>query len=130
MKLSLRLLLFPALVCMLAFAGCSGKDGDPKPTGHKIKYRAEVSSGSTITTVVYIAASGENTTISNLNVGTWESAEVNMPASTAAVSFGAVGTAAGANATMKVQIIVDGKVAKESTATGGAVLSASTTYYF
>ncbi|SIO50023.1 hypothetical protein [Chitinophaga niabensis] len=129
MKLSLRLLLFPALLCMLAFAGCSGKGDDPKPTGHRIKYRAEVSSGSTIHTVIYIAASGENTTISNLSVGTWESQEFNMPASTAAVSFGALGNPANASANMKVQIIVDGVVKKESTSTGG-VLNASATFYF
>ena len=129
MKFSLRLLLFPALLCMLAFAGCSGKGDDPKPTGHKIKYKAEVSSGSTIHTVIYIAASGENTTIANLSVGTWESAEFNMPASTAAVSFGALGTPANGSASMKVQIIVDGVVKKESTSSGG-LLNASTTFYF
>lgn len=130
MKLSLKLLLFPALLCMLAFAGCSGKGDDPKPTSHKIKYRAEVNSGSAITTVVYIAANGQETTVSNLSVGTWESQEVNMPASTLAVSFGAVGTAAAAGGNMKVQIIVDGVVKKESTATGGPALSASATFYF
>ena len=129
MKLSLRLLLLPALLCMLVFAGCSGKGDDPKPTGHKIKYRAEVSSGSTIHTVLYIAASGENTTISNLSTATWESQEFNMPASTAAVSFGALGTPANASASMKVQIIVDGVVKKESTSSGG-ILNASATFYF
>jgi hypothetical protein len=130
MKLSLRLLLFPALLCMLVFAGCSGKGDNPKPTSHKIKYRAEVSSGSTIHTVVYLAASGENTTLSNLNVPTWESQEFNLPASTGAVSLAVVGTSANASATMKVQIIVDGVVKKESTATGGTSFGASATFYF
>lgn len=130
MKLSLRLLLFPALVCMLAFAGCSGKGDNPKPSSHRIKYKAEVSSGSKINTVIYLAASGENTTISNLSVGTWESEEFNLPANTGAVSFGAVGTAANANATIKVQIIVDGTVKKESTATGAASFGTNATFYF
>jgi hypothetical protein len=130
MKLSLKLLLFPALVCMLAFAGCSGKGDNPKPSGHKIKYKAVASSGSKINTVIYIAASGENTTISNLSVGTWESEEFNLPASTAAVSFGAAGTGADANATLKVQIIVDGAVAKESTSTGAIPFNTSATFYF
>src|SRR5687767_14448557 len=118
MKLSLRLLFFPALLCMLAFAGCSGKDDNPAPSGHKIKYKVEVSSGSTIHTVIYMAASGENTTLANLSVPTWESAEFNMPASTGAVSIAAVGTAANASATIKVQIFVDGVMKKESSATG------------
>ncbi|MRG48902.1 hypothetical protein GFS24_27575 [Chitinophaga sp. SYP-B3965] len=130
MKFSLKLLLFPALLCMLVFAGCSGKGDNPTPTGHRIKYKAEVSSGSVINLVMYIAASGENTTISNLSVGTWESAEFDLPASTRAVSFGATGTAGSANATIKVQIFVDGVMKKESTATGAASFGANTTFFF
>lgn len=130
MKLSLRLLFFPALLCMLAFAGCSGKDDNPAPSGHKIKYRAEVSSGSSLHTVVYMAASGQSTTLSNLTGTTWESAEFNMPASTGAVSIAGVGTAANASATIKVQIFVDGVMKKESTATGQTSFGASTTFYF
>jgi hypothetical protein len=130
MKFSLKLLLFPTLLCMLAFAGCSGKGDNPAPTGHKIKYKVDVSSGSTIHTVIYLAASGENTTLSNLSVATWESAEINMPANTGAVSLAAVGTAANASATIKVQIFVDGVMKKESTATGQTSFGTSTTFYF
>lgn len=117
------------MLLSLIFAGCS-KDDKPAKSGHRIKYKVTVSAGSTINTVIYLAASGQNTTISSLSVATWESAEFDMPASTGAVSLAAVGTAANASATMKVEIIVDGVSKKESTATGQTSFGASTTFYF
>lgn len=129
MKSSLKLFILPVLLFSLIFAGCS-KDDKPGKSGHKIKYKVTVSAGSTINTVMYMAASGQNTTVSSLSVATWESAEFDMPASTGSVSLSGVGTAANASSTLKVEIIVDGVSKKESTATGQTSFGASTTYFF
>lgn len=129
MKLSLKLLFLPALLFALVFAGCSGKDDNPAPSGHKIQYKAEVSSGSTISSVIYFTASG-NTTVSSLAVTKWESAVLDLPASAGHATVAVVGVGANAQATMKVQVWVDGVMKKESTATGQTSFGASASFTF
>lgn len=129
MKLSMKLLILPALFFATIFTGCS-KDNSPAKTGHRIKYKVTASAGSTVNTVVYIAGNGQSTTLSGLSVPTWESAEFDLPASTGSVSLVATGTAANATSTLKVEIYVDGVSKRESTATGPVSFGTSTTFIF
>jgi hypothetical protein len=129
MKSSKKLLL-PLLLFALSVVSCSKSDDD-KPSGgsHKIRMKAEASAGSSMYLIFYVDAAGESKQFTNVSGTSWDSGDLTYGSSVQAISFGAAATPKDASSTLKVQIYVDGKLEKESTASGTS-LSASTTYYF
>lgn len=113
---------------------CSSDDDGPAGstggTNKVVRYKAIATDNSTIDVIAYTNAQGDMTTHTAVNATTWESPEINMPASVQAISFGGSATVntQGETGTLKVQIIVNGEVVKENIATG-SVMSASTTIY-
>ena len=118
--------LLPILV-VAVLASCK-KDDDSSAT-HKVKFKAETSSDSKISTVLYTNVTGDVTSNTSVNSTTFNSAELTIPSSVPIISFGATGSGATANSTIKVQIWVDGVMVKENVGTGTA-LSATTSYSF
>lgn len=96
---------------------------------HKVKFKAETSSGAKLTSVLYTNETGDITTNSTLNSSSFSSSELTIPSSIPVITFSASGTGASAGSTIMVQIWVDGNLVKESVGTGTA-LSATTTYSF
>lgn len=128
MKMFMKLFL-PVMLFTVVFSACS-KDKD-KPSGgnHKVVFKAMGSAGTNITTAIYVDGGGENVSETNLSGSTWESGELTFSSSVQAINFGVQATGPNASSTMKVQIIVDGVVKKESSATG-TILVPSATFYF
>lgn len=122
----LFLALLPVLV-IAVLASCK-KDDDSSAT-HKVKFKAETSSDAKLSTVVYTNVTGDVTSNTSVNSTTFNSAELTIPSSVPIISFGATGSGATANSTIKVQIWVDGVMVKENVGTGTA-LSATTSYSF
>lgn len=116
---------FAALTVMTAIVlstlGCSkDKDDTPSNTSHKLVFKAEASSGSSLNTVVY-GYDNSLTSVSSLSSTTWTSPEITAPAnaSVASVIMNAIG--ANASSTLKVQVYVDGVLKKEGTSAGSAL---------
>ncbi len=118
-------------VAATLLVSCSKKSNDVKPpstTSHKVTYKATTTDGA-INIITYTNAQGDETDLTSLNVTSYTSPEITVPASQGSIIFAATGTATSTAATITVQIYVDGKVVKSNTNTG-ASLSASTSYIF
>lgn len=114
------------LLTTTALVSCK-KDSNSGP--HKVKFKADTSSDSKLTAVVYTSETGANTTSSSINSSSFASSELTIPSSVSVISFSANGTGASAGSTLKVQIYVDGNLVKENIGTG-TTLSATATYSF
>ncbi|HRB70735.1 MAG TPA: hypothetical protein PK776_02695 [Flavobacterium sp.] len=136
----MRKKILATLVLTMAFGlistSCSSdSDGSGNGSGSggankMVRYKAIASDNATIDVIAYTNAQGDMTTHTDINATTWESPEINMPASVQAISFGGSANVAtqGETGTLKVQIIINGEVVKENSSTG-SVMSASTTLY-
>ncbi len=118
------------LAVTLLFSACS-KDDDGGPKGsHKVVYKITGSDKAQIYNVVYFNESGDATSVTGVDDKTWTSSELTIPASVSAIGITASGaTTDDKDGSLTVQIIVDGKVQKENTATG-PILAASVQYSF
>lgn len=117
------------LMALAILASCS-KKGDETPAGtHKVVFKAETSSDASISTALFTNATGDVTTNTSVNSKTFTSAELTIPSSVMVINFGATGSGASANSSLKVQIWVDGNLVKENIGTG-TTLSATTSYTF
>lgn len=126
---NLRKLLLGLLPILVVAVLASCKKDDDSSSTHKVKFKAETSSDSKISTVLYTNVTGDVTSNTSVNSTTFNSAELTIPSSVPIISFGATGSGATANSTIKVQIWVDGVMVKENVGTGTA-LSATTSYSF
>lgn len=113
-------IIFATLITISIFGCSKDKDDKPSATSHKIVFKAEASSGSTLQLVVF-GYDNTLTTASSLGGTTWTSPEITAPANATVASV--VLNAIGANAasTLKVQVYVDGVLKKEGTGTGTAL---------
>lgn len=120
--------LFLLALSAFTFTGCSKDDGEDSNGGgstgnsHKLVFKAEASSGSTIDQGVY-GYDSSLTTVSSLNTTTWTSPEVTAPNNARVASFVVNARGANASSTLKLQVFVDGVLKKESTSTGTALVS-------
>lgn len=126
----LKKILFPALMIATLFAACKkdDKNDGPSSTSHKVVFKAIGSSDADLSIAVY-GYDTQVTTLSNLSGATWTSPEVTVPAGALTLNVGVSGTATNSNATLKVQILVDGQVKAEGTS-AGTVLSGHASYNF
>lgn len=110
-----------AIVAPFFFGSCSSDD-DPTPDGkNKVTYRIVGSSDVNITTVVFYDGSSSPVTRTGDFGATWESDEVNVEASRTIVSANAIGATDAS--TLKAEIWIDGKLAKENTVSIGKILT-------
>lgn len=105
-------IIFATLITISIFGCSKDKDDKPSATSHKIVFKAEASSGSTLQLVVF-GYDNTLTTASSLGGTTWTSPEITAPANATVASV--VLNAIGANAasTLKVQVYVDGVLKKK-----------------
>lgn len=126
-------LLSLALLMAVFFSACSkDHDDDHGPGGpHTVVYKAMGSSNIKISSVGYMNDQGDPTIVSDLDVSTWTSPELTIPASVPVVMFSAEAISTDNQpGELKVQIIVDGAVKKENSGTGSTVMTASTSITF
>ena len=116
-----------SLIMLIATVLFSCKKDNTGP--HKVKFKAETSSGAKLSAVTYTSETGEIITTSSLNSSSFSSAELTIPSSVPLISFTANGIGESAGSTIKVQIYVDGNLVKENIGTG-TTLSATSTYSF
>lgn len=113
--------LFVLTMIALAFTGCSKDDGEADTTPiagtQKLVLKAEASSGSTISYLLY-GYDNSLTTVSGVGRATWTSPEIALPANASVANFTVNGVGADATSTLKVQVFVDGVLKKEETGTG------------
>ena len=114
------------LVVLTALFSCSKDDDNKGP--RNVEFKVTASSNANISTVVYSNVQGEANTLTSLSGSTW-STKVTVNADVQSISIGANATAADANGTLKVQILVNGEVVKESNSQG-QILSATATHLF
>lgn len=109
-------------------SSCSKDKDTPSSKSHKIIFKATVSDGSTISDAVY-GVDTDITTETSLSGESWTSDEIIAPAGSinANVSIQAMGQ--DADATLTVQIYVDGALKKEGKSTG-EILVAEANYRF
>ena len=106
------------LVALTALISSCSKDDDNNNGGpYEVEYKVTASSNATISTVVYGNAQGDPTSVTSLSGDTW-SKKLTVNAGVQSISIGANATATDANATLKVEIIINGKVVKENTGSG------------
>lgn len=106
-----------ALLGIFLMGGCSKSDS-PAGGSYKVKYKVVGSSGVKISTIVYgTDGTGGVKSISELGTQNYESDEYTFSnKGYASMSVQAMGT--NSSSTLKAQIYVDGKLAKESSAEG------------
>ncbi|MBE8714346.1 tudor domain-containing protein [Sphingobacterium hungaricum] len=120
----LKPLLIIALLATIApfFFGSCSSDDNPAPDGkNKVTYRIVGSSDVNITTVVFYDGSSSPVTRSGDFGATWESDEVTVESSRTIISANGIGATDAS--TLKAEIWIDGKLAKENTVSIGKVLS-------
>jgi len=117
------------LAVTVLFSGCSKDDEAPKGS-HKVVFKVIGSENAIISSVVYSNENGDPTSVTGIDANTWTSDELTIPSSAPVVVITAGGDSIDDNdATLTVQILVDGEVKKENTSTG-PYLSAQTSYSF
>lgn len=121
-KISTFLALSFGLLVLTVLFSCK-KDDD---NTHEIEFRVSTSANAHIDAVTYTNVQGEATNLTEINSNNW-SAKVTVQGGVKVVSLTATGVAADASGSMKVQILSNGSVVAESSASG-QVLSNSTTY--
>jgi hypothetical protein len=128
MKLPQGLLFLPVLLLSIIFTGCKDKKDNAAPSGHKVKYRATVTS-SVIMDLEYITPAGDTMVLTPpLNVNPWESGELEYPLSTKHLYFSGFHQLGGALTDLQLEIIVDGVVKKDTSS--GPLQRVSVTYDF
>lgn len=132
-RLKRAVIAMTATVLLGFISSCSNDDDDNNDgggsgTSHKVIFKAQVSPGSTITGAVY-GYDAINTEANGLSGTSWTSPEFTAPAGAVMVNGGVVGTGANANATVKVQVYIDGQLKKEGTGSGTS-LSGQVSYSF
>ncbi len=119
---------FPLALAFAAIfvSSCSSDNTNtpgPSPaTSHKVLFKAQVSAGSNIEQAVY-GYDSDLTTATSLSGTTWQSPELTAPAGTVNAGITIDGVGADANATIKVQIYIDGVLKKEGTGSGSALVA-------
>jgi len=108
------------------FSSCS-KDDDPTPGSEtkEVQYKIIGSSGVNISTVVYY--DGDTPVSKTGNFGSEWTSDAKISTKTPMISANGIGP--NDNSTLKAQIIVDGKVVKESAASSGKVLQTSISFF-
>lgn len=103
------------LFSCLVFFSCS-KDSPSKPT-HEVVFKAVVSKGGSLSGAVY---SFDNTTtaVKDLKGTEWTSGSITAPAGTAKITLEVMAEGDADDATLQIQIYVDGKMAKEKKVSG------------
>ncbi|UAY55528.1 hypothetical protein [Arachidicoccus terrestris] len=127
-KNRLRLWVILFVIGTSLISSCSKEKDTPPSKSHKIIFKATVSDGSTISNTVY-GVDTDITTQSSLSGESWASDEIIAPAGSinANVSIQALGQ--DADATLTVQIYVDGELKKEGKSMG-EILVAQANYRF
>lgn len=131
MKTKISKLLTVVLMSFLvtSFFACSkNKDGLPSTKEHKIVYKIIASAGVNITGVVY-GYDEDLITRTSISGTTWQSEELTAPKGTVQAGIQSSGLGPDANATLRVEIWVDGAKVKEGISSGSA-LAASAFYKF
>jgi preprotein translocase subunit SecG len=126
MKKVTKLLTFSMCLLFLTALFSCKKDSNKNGGPYSVEYKVTTSSNATISSVVHTNAQGDATSLTSVAGNSW-STKVTVQAGVSAISLGANGGATDASGTIKVQILIDGKVVKENTGSGTA-LTATTVY--
>jgi len=114
------------LVVLTAFFSCSKDDDNNNGNGpYDVEFKVTTTGNAPISTIIYTNATGDQTALSSVGGASWSS-KVTVQAGVPAIAIIATGYSE-TGGTIKVEILVNGKVVKENTGSGTA-LSASTTY--
>ncbi|HVI44172.1 MAG TPA: hypothetical protein VM802_04865 [Chitinophaga sp.] len=118
-----------SLLFVTVFAACKKDDKNdaPSASSHKVTFKVEWSANATIHYVTYVV-NGTETSKTNITGTSW-STEITTPADARYVMLLSAGQSESAAATLKAQIYVDGKLVKESPATG-QILTTQATHTF
>lgn len=120
-RMSLTSLLGMSTGSLFLFGGCGKNEGETKDSGSvKVTYKIIGSSDTKINTVVYYSGSSPVNAIGNFG-STWEQEATVESSSSAIVTASANGLKQ--TSTLKAQILIDGKVVKESKPSTGTSLS-------
>ena len=110
----------------------SDDDEEEKPAAYNVKFRATASNGAALNAVIYQIGTLQNTNYT-VTGATWDSGDITVPASEAAVYFSAKAevdpTSPNPDSALKIEIIVNGEV-KATKSTVGNDLLLSTQYSF
>lgn len=119
---SCKMLLLPLLAFSIAIAACGGKDKDPAPSRNakKVYFKVTGSAGVSIFSAVY-GYDATLTTRTSIGGNSWTSPEITVPASAIGSSCYANGSGPDAQATLKVEMFVDGELKKTGTSQGTAL---------
>lgn len=120
-------LLFFGLTAGL-LSSCSKDKDTPSNNTHKVVFKGFTSDGSNIDVAVY-ALDEDVTSETSLTGIKWSSEEMTAPAGTEGVAVDIIASGKDAQATLVVQIFVDGQLAKEAKAKGEQ-LEAMASYMF
>lgn len=110
------------------FTACKKDKDDAPAKTHKVVLKVTASNGVNLSDVAY-GFDNEITTATNLTGATWTSPELTQPNGARSIGISIGGAGPNASATMKVQVVVDGEVKKEGTATG-QILHTSVIHFF
>lgn len=112
------------LALTFAFSSCSKDDDTPSTENKKVQYKLIGSAGVNISVIVYY--DGDSPVSKTGNFGSEWTSDANISSKTPAISANAIGP--NDNSTLKAQILVDGKVVKESAVSTGKVLTTNISY--
>lgn len=122
---NLKTLSLLLLALTFVFSSCSKDDDDtPNTASKKVQYKLIGSTGVNISVIVYY--DGDSPVSKTGNFGNEWTSDANISSKTPAISANAIGP--NDNSTLKSQIIVDGKVVKESAVSTGKVLTTNISY--
>lgn len=122
---NIKFLFLAALSAAFIFASCS-KDKDTTPgNAAKVQYKIIGSADVNISTIVYY--DGENAVSKTGDFGSEWTSEGTITSKTPMVSASAIGKSDAS--TLKAQILIDGKVVKESPNSTGKYLQTNVSYY-
>lgn len=113
------------LVVLTAFFSCSKDDENNNGGPYDVEFRVTTSANAPIMNIIHTNASGEQTALSSVGGNSWSS-KITVQAGVPAIAINATAYAE-AGGTIKVEILVNGKVVKENEGRGTALV-ASTTY--
>lgn len=114
------------LVVLTAFFSCSKDDDNIIKNGpYDVEFKVTTSANASISSIIHTNASGEQTSLSSVSGNNWSS-KVTVQAGVPAIAITASGLAADASGTINVQILVNGKVVKENSGSGQALVAATT----
>lgn len=122
----IKLLALSFLALTFIFSSCSKEENDSPDTGSKkVQYKIIGSSDVKISTVVYY--DGSDPISKTGDFGSEWTSEAGIETRTPIVTANATGLSDAS--TLKAQILIDGKVVKESTASTGKFLQTSTSLF-